>query len=338
MPKSQNENWLSAHLFYNEPWETFLREAVTPYIETVLKTGIAQSYFFVRYWEQGPHIRLRFKGDPKALNEVLQPNLIEHFNTYFETNPSIRTDPEYPENFPLKHKWLSNNSIHFKSYFPEFDRYGGSSGMVLAEEQFQLSSATVLDYFSTQQDANAYHEILGAAIRLHLGFVYSIGLSVKEAIAFFEMIFENWLPAAFEIFETNTPEKIIVEKMKETISLFSKSFEEQKEDLIPFHKNLWEDLKSGEKFDDDVFNNWIKENRRLSLTLSEAAESGKLSPRSDLYVMSEELSRKLSENNQLLWHIFADYVHMTNNRLGISNQDEAYLAYLMMRSLNRIKR
>lgn len=336
MPKSSNENWLSAHLFYNEPWEAFLSDAVAPYVATVLKNGIAQSYFFVRYWERGPHIRLRFKGEPKVLQEVLKPNLIEHFNSYFEINPSSRTEPEYPQDLPLNQRWLPNNSVQFKPYLPEYDRYGGSSGVMLAEEQFQLSSATVLSHFSSHEDAYAYHEVLGAAIRLHIGFAYSIGFSVQETITFFEMVFENWLPAAFAIFENNTAEEIIIEKMKETVALFSQSFEEQKEELVPFHANIWEDLKSGESFDSVAFNHWIKENQRLSLELSKAAESGELSPRSDVYVMSEELSRKLSKNNQLLWHIFADYVHMTNNRFGILNQDEAYLAYLMMKSLSGI--
>ncbi|MFT5167517.1 MAG: thiopeptide-type bacteriocin biosynthesis protein [Saprospiraceae bacterium] len=337
MPKPKNENWLSVHLFYNEPWETFLVEAVAPYVETVLKTGIAQSYFFVRYWKRGPHIRLRFKGEPKALEEVLKPNLLEHFNSYFEDNPSIRTEPEYPEDLPLSQRWLPNNSIQVKTYLREYGRYGGSSGMILSEEQFQLSSATVLDYFSTQEDAHAYHEILGAAIRLHISFVYSIGLSVSEAVTFFELIFENWLPAAFEIFENNTPEEVIREKLKETMALFYESFEEQTEDLIPFHQNLWDDLKSGDSFESDALNNWIQENQRLSLELSQAAETGELSPRTDPYILSEAFFQKVPEKNQLLWHIFADYVHMTNNRLGILNQDEAYLAYLMMKSLNLIE-
>ena len=109
-------NFLSAHLYYNEPWETFLTEAVAPYVETVLKTGIAESYFFIRYWERGPHIRLRFKGEASVLEEVLKPNLIEHFATYFKEHPASRTEPEYPENYPKEYYWLPNNSIQFESY------------------------------------------------------------------------------------------------------------------------------------------------------------------------------------------------------------------------------
>ncbi|MFP5247245.1 MAG: lantibiotic dehydratase C-terminal domain-containing protein, partial [Thermoanaerobaculia bacterium] len=31
--------------------------------------------------------------------------------------------------------------------------------------------------------------------------------------------------------------------------------------------------------------------------------------------------------------ILVSYLHMTNNRLGVANRDEAYLAYLIARSL-----
>ncbi|MGB5931124.1 MAG: lantibiotic dehydratase C-terminal domain-containing protein, partial [Cyclobacteriaceae bacterium] len=34
------------------------------------------------------------------------------------------------------------------------------------------------------------------------------------------------------------------------------------------------------------------------------------------------------------WRIYDSYVHMTNNRLGIQNRDEAYLAYLIKKCLD----
>lgn len=325
--------WLSAHLFYNEPLETFLIKAVNPYIKSVLKTGIAESYFYVRYWEQGPHIRLRFKGEASALEEVLKPNLTEHFQAYFDAKPSEREEPDYPENFPEELHWLPNNSIAFQDYEPEVNRYGGIKGVAFSEGQFQLSSATVLNYLVENTKDENYHEILGAAIRLHLGFAYSIGMNKEEMIAFFNMIFENWLPRSFEIFKDNTPDEVVVNKMKETISLFEQSFEDQKEILIPFHTELLEDLKTEESFESTDFNKWLKENRSLSLKMKEAATSGHLKERSDTYEISKELNAELSKNDFLLWNIWADYVHMTNNRLGIVNRDEAYLAYLIKRSL-----
>jgi len=36
------------------------------------------------------------------------------------------------------------------------------------------------------------------------------------------------------------------------------------------------------------------------------------------------------------WMHMADYMHMTNNRLGILNRDESYMAFLLTESLQRI--
>ncbi len=331
---SSDKSWLSAHLFYNEPWEDFLRQAVAPYIQTVLDTGIAESYFFIRYWERGPHIRLRFKGEPKVLEEVLKPNLEEHFSTYFSVNPSEREEPRYPDGFPESFHWLPNNTVHFEKYIPENDRYGGKAALEISEIQFRLSSTSVLDYLSNQEEKHDYQDVLGIAIRMHLSFVFSIGMDIKETIAFFNIIFENWLPRSFEIFENNTPDEQIIIKMKEMVALFTKSFESQKEGLIAFHKSFLDDLKSGEPFESKSFNNWIKGNQQLSLQLQALAESKGLSPRNDSYILAKELEEQLSEEEQVLWNIYADYVHMTNNRLGILNQDEAYLGFLMMKSLS----
>ena len=44
----------------------------------------------------------------------------------------------------------------------------------------------------------------------------------------------------------------------------------------------------------------------------------------------KQLSEDFPKANQERWAIYDSYVHMTNNRLGILNRDEAYLAYIMV--------
>ncbi len=327
-------SWLSVHLYYNEPWETFLVESVAPYIQTILKTEIATSYFFIRYWEKGPHIRLRLKGEKKVLDEVVKPNLTEYFQSYMETHPSKRTEPDYPEGFSESDKWRKNNAIYVEGYILELNRYGGKEGLNISETQFQLSSETILQHFKEQE--SHYEDVLGFAIRLHLGFVHSLGMNLHEATQFFNMIFENWLPNAFELFEANTPDEIISNKMNEMMTLFEDSFLQQKDVLVPFHRELMEDLNSEKMFESDNFNTWLSENKRLALLLKEAAESENLAPRTEEYEISPVVKSNLTGHTFLLWNIWADYVHMSNNRLGILNQDEAYLAYLIKRSLENL--
>jgi len=330
--------WLSAHLYYNEPWETFLRKAILPYIETVLKTGVAESYFFIRYWEKGPHLRLRFRGEAGALEAVLKPNLKEHFKAYFEANPSVRQEPEYPADFPAEHKWNPNNEVCFETYLPEVNRYGGKTALAICEQQFQLSSFVVLDHFREGIEQDDYHAVLGIAMRLHLGFVHSLGLGKSMRLQFFKMIFENWLPKAFEILEHQAPEALVLERIKETIDLFEQSFEEQKEMLIDFHQNLLEELSHNHIDSTSTYGQWLDDNKELGKDLIDSLYDVPLNSRPNLYALPDELKLVLSETECLCWNIWADQVHMTNNRLGVINQDEAYLAYLTMRSLEELEK
>jgi hypothetical protein len=333
--ETNKSSWLSAHLYYNEPWEDFLLQGVKPFLETALKTGIVETYFFIRYWDRGPHIRLRLKGETSAIDQVLRPNLVEHFENYFEVYPSVRTEPEYPLGYPQELHWLPNNTIQLADYDSELDRYGGQIGLGLSEQQFRLSSDIVLYYLQQQANHSEYAEQLGIAIRLHLAFAFSLGMDRRTIAEFFNMIFENWLPRAIEVPVNEENRDFILQKMNETIGLFEDSFEKQRETLTIFHNELMRDLASDFEFEADIFNQWITENRRLGLELTQAAESNQLLERSETYVLSEELQKQCSDKEILLWNIWADYVHMTNNRLGIFNHDEAYLAYLIKRSLSQ---
>ena len=63
--------------------------------------------------------------------------------------------------------------------------------------------------------------------------------------------------------------------------------------------------------------------------------SGELSSRISKYVY--QFKPNNYPEKELLWSIFVDYIHMTNNRLGIFNRDESYLSFMMMRCLEEIK-
>src|SRR5438874_11952323 len=56
-----NATWRSYHLFRAEPWEEFLCTGVRPLVDELADAGLTEGFFFIRYWERGPHIRLRLK-------------------------------------------------------------------------------------------------------------------------------------------------------------------------------------------------------------------------------------------------------------------------------------
>lgn len=336
MNKQLQDTWISVHLFYNEPWEDFLQKAIEPYVNTAIQTGIAQQYFFVRYWEKGPHIRLRLKGNLEMMNSILKPNLEEHFNHYFDSKPSRRVEPNYPPNFLEDLKWYPNNSLRYSDYEPEFGRYGGLSGITLSEKQFLISSQTVLEFIKLKGKTWSYDDAMGIAIKMHLTFIHGAGLNIDEAISFFNFYAKNWLPYTFKNIQEEITEEDFESQSTLSIQVFEQSFESQKASLIPFHSILWNAMEDGNSFDEDILNNWMRENKLIINDLKLKDREGELSSRNSKYIYQIKPAPYLEK--ELLWSIFVDFIHMTNNRLGIFNRDESYLSFMMMRCLEEIKK
>jgi thiopeptide-type bacteriocin biosynthesis protein len=324
--------WLAAYLYYTADWEDFLIKSVKPFVETIMRQKLADQYFFIRYWENGPHIRLRFKGNDEILLSKVKPMLEDHFNSWFKKFPSERETPEWTKKLPEKDRWFPNNTIQFIEYEPEVERYGGPVAIEIAERQFQLSSDAILSIIS-QSEAWTYERALGAAIQLHLGFSYALGMSLEEMKRFYTFVFTAWLPRAYG-YNPDAGIEINKTKQKVVLDAFEKTFLKQKDMLIPYHQTIWNAFHENVEFEDEWLNIWIFELKKINLELQEIQKKRQMKfhkifqPNSDLPVNVEK---------QLFWPIMESYVHMTNNRLGVLNQDEGYLGYLINKSLESLK-
>jgi thiopeptide-type bacteriocin biosynthesis protein len=324
---STNGTWLGAHLYYAEPWEKFLVEAVHPFVVEVVSKKLAEQFFFIRYWERGPHIRLRLKGERYALEHELKPWLESFFLEYFHRCPSRRDEVKNRDNLPSDRSWYPNNSIQSVRYEPEIDRYGGSESIVIAERQFELSSRAALCLFNEYPDWD-YDRALGSAIQLHLAFAYAVGMSLNEARLFYSQVFGSW----FRLFLA-PPDPDVQSQPELILKAFEESFDKQKPVLAPFHQALWNALNEKANFEKEWMNTWIKEMKTIGSQLKECQESRHLSFPAGLKADPHVF---VPESNQALWFILESYVHMTNNRLGILNRDEAFLGYLISRCLDCI--
>lgn len=52
-------DWVCAHVFYDTDQDALLTHCVEPVVAELEQRGLTQRYFFLRYWEGGPHVRLR---------------------------------------------------------------------------------------------------------------------------------------------------------------------------------------------------------------------------------------------------------------------------------------
>ena len=90
MVRPDEDTWLSVYLYYAEPWEEFLKEAVKPLVDKMISTGRAKHFFFVRYLDQSPHIRLRLKVTAQQ-KEKTEAEIREYFSSWFTRFPSAKT-------------------------------------------------------------------------------------------------------------------------------------------------------------------------------------------------------------------------------------------------------
>lgn len=102
--------------------EEFIGFMLRPFCEKVLSQGKAEQYFFMRYADPDPHIRLRFYGNPERLTADLLPEI-------------------YQWALHLQEEGLLNRLV-LDTYEPEIERYGGPELIKLAESVFAADSQT----------------------------------------------------------------------------------------------------------------------------------------------------------------------------------------------------
>jgi len=289
--------WLSAYLYYSPPWESFLVEAVSPFVEDSFRKKFATQFFFIRYFKKGPHIRLRFKGDAKTLATRLKPYLLDYFRTYLAKHPSKSVKSMYLKTGD----WFPNNSIQFIAYQPEIQRYGGPLGILLAEEYFEASSYAVLGALRDPIHW-AYGKRLGLSLQFHIAFLHASGMTHKELLLFLESL----LLSTKRLLKLTTP-----------INDYAKHIRKEKEHVFVQLHSQWIALENNVCFKESWYNEWVKKTGEILHKLKSAEKNNNL-----------RYTKFIS--------ILGSYMHMTNNRLGINTVDEPFIAYILRRVLDKI--
>jgi thiopeptide-type bacteriocin biosynthesis protein len=273
------QKWLSIHLFYSGSLNLFIEKAIKPFIE--LNQEFIFSWFFIRYTENGQHIRLRLLADKKNVVDLVKKGNFS-FGIFFTNFPSERLI-ENENNF-------INNAIQIIDYQPETQRYGGKNGILISEQFFNYASETIFDFINTETDYEA---------TLLIGIVMNLYVAQSDfennSTTLFQSIFNHWLD--FNLQHLAIPEAEMIEQF-ETI------YAEQGEMLTEITQSIL-----FQKNEIEGFENWQK---YCAETLERLRQT--------------ELTKPIPD-------ILASYIHLNNNRLGISNFDESLMAYLILRSL-----
>lgn len=315
----KQEEWISAHLFYSQSLDFLLVNGVAPTVEKLIVKKLILNYFFIRYNEGGPHIRLRlkvFRTHKEKVRKIIEGELLKFFMTY-PSQPLQQIEKYNGKFYPM-------NSIQFIAYEPEIKRYGGAIGITIAEQFFEASSKIVLSILR-EKKIITYDEAISIAIQLNVALTASLNLNLQDGLLFYHTIFSHMLPTARAVVGHKTFEEIVDD--------FENEYLLQKTKLIDFFSNFIQYVYSEKtKYSDDNWiDTWLKYSKLISkLFYSELRQNRIETQQYNIKVLNSKINKAEYKPE---WSIFSSYVHMSNNRLGLMNCDESYIAYLVYRTL-----
>ncbi len=181
-------------------------------------------------------------------------------------------------------------------YEPELDRYGGTNSMALTEAHFHLSTRVTLDRLA--QTPHTYGNTLFDALRMHLLTALAAGMSREKAAWYFGQLYAQWLPAFFQPTDGQPLDEVA---QTAVVTQFQHSFATQEVTLRAAFDELWTAVKA-DQFDKSQ-PEWLRWVRGNELILKQ---------------FGDDLDK-----------ILPSLIHLTNNRLGVNNQDEVFLCYIL---------
>jgi thiopeptide-type bacteriocin biosynthesis protein len=159
--------WLFAKLYCSRTLEEdLISSPVRIFAEQACEEGLAEEWFFIRYSDPDPHIRLRFRGQPDRLTSELLPSLCAWAGGLMSDGRCMR--------FALD------------TYDREIERYGGPAGTTVAESVFAADSRAVATLLNLLLERELQIDRTTLAILSVDDLLLSLGLSESERLQWYK--------------------------------------------------------------------------------------------------------------------------------------------------------
>lgn len=300
-------DWISAHVFYHDWPDAMLRGCVSPLVARLREEGSVQRFFFVRYADGGPHVRLRFGGSTTVLEREVRPRVDAWLAAYLRANPA-GAGLASPGTVFGRHEapaaWTANNTWCWVAYEREWSRYGGPVAMDIAEQHFDFSSGRALEVISRDRELDlvaAGRARRGAAFRIMVVMMQSMGGSIAAGGEFFR----QWAASVCAHCGISGIGRVLEQR-----------YHAQREQLCRQAAAVLDRRLDAES----SLHGWRRHCEELAGRLRSVEADGGVGG--------------LGEAR--LYGILGSYLHMHNNRLGIFGDSELLLAYLVARSLQSL--
>ncbi|MFE0459569.1 lantibiotic dehydratase C-terminal domain-containing protein [Kitasatospora sp. NPDC058965] len=297
---SRAGGWRALHVHLPHSLQTaFLRDEVGP---VVREAGLGSRFFFLRYWQGGPHVRLRMDGaDEETVESVRKalaaavPPMTAELDAEYDYEVSLQSDLARLEGEAAKDV-RPPGTVEPMTYTPEYDKYGGTEGVRIAEQVFCRTSVAVLE-LAAARAAPEPKAPVGEAIQIMAMSLRGSGLDVGQSHEFlgrYEEFWRRYVPAGYDrawpgLYDRTGPK------------------------VLELCRSVWQDGRTDEFHDTYA----------AALAAARVAGTATGSDLDSLVLGATPYTRCL-----------ANYIHTTNNRLGVIPAGEAFVAYVMRRTLS----
>lgn len=334
-------DWLAYHVFYASDSNPILVEAVRPLVRQLREEGLVDRWFFIKYWLEGPHVRVRLRPSTPAARDEVHRRTAEALDAFLARRPALyETDADvvgelYKDMFLAEYsqeQWdeaygrdgtmpmRPNNSWARYDYEPEYHRYGGADGIALAEWHFMHSSDTVTTLLA-RSNPHVRPILLGLATQMSLMLAYAFLQEDDAVVDFFTGYRSFW-------------ENSYGQRSDDYHESFDRSVVSSGAAIRDRMARIRAAVHGGTAVLGPFEDGWLRHCSELRERVLAAGREGRLSfPARD----GSGQRRVLTDPAAFLPVLLSSYVHMTNNRLGVAILDEIYLSYLICGSVQGVQ-
>lgn len=295
--RDAGHGWAGVHCYLHldvVQTDSFITECVAPTAQRLIDAGKASSWFFLRYWHGGPHVRVRFRdaqaSDLHRFEQHVRSWLARRADSVQQLDEAGfrghfgSLDPE---------QWRQHGDVVRAGYLPETDRYGGPEGLAACEAVFQTSSDIAVSVLRSDDRG----KVLMIGLDLLMAALQATGDQALDVVRSARRYFASW----DFVEETRTDGQAA----RERAEAMRRANPEQ---WTRRSAQIQQVVHSQPQTTHGV---WHRAIRELMGTLRRLEASGELT----------------GEPMAIFWSV----VHMMNNRLGLSIGDERAISWLASR-------
>jgi lantibiotic biosynthesis protein len=162
-------DWLYLKLYGPQLFEDeLIAGPLRSFGEFVSNAGLADGWFFLRYRDPDPHIRVRFHGEPAALLGPLLRQLCDWAGELVASGVRTR--------------------FAFDTYEREIERYGGDDGMQAAEAVFAADSPVVAEILQLVREASLPFDLTTLTVLSMDDLLRGVGLDERERTSVYRAV------------------------------------------------------------------------------------------------------------------------------------------------------